>query len=48
MVYLPYGYRSDKKYKIMYLFHGYGGNENTYLGTINQPRDFKYILARLF
>lgn len=44
MVYLPYGYRPDKKYKIMYLFHGYGGNENTYLGTINQPRDFKYIL----
>lgn len=46
-VYLPYGYdESDtsKKYNILYLMHGAGGDENGYLGTSDSPSELKYIL----
>jgi enterochelin esterase-like enzyme len=30
-VFLPYGYDSSKKYNILYLMHGYGENEDTWI-----------------
>lgn len=32
-VYLPYGYTEEKKYDILYLIHGGGGNEDAWLDT---------------
>lgn len=48
-VYLPYGYDNsgDKKYNILYLMHGAGGNEEGYLGTSDSPTELKYILDNM-
>jgi alpha-L-fucosidase len=32
LIYLPPGYRSDKKYPVLYLLHGIGGNEYEWTG----------------
>ena len=46
-VYLPYRYSSKKKYNIVYLMHGYGGSEHTYLGSVGSPRYFKTMLDNM-
>ncbi|MGI6211680.1 MAG: alpha/beta hydrolase [Anaerovoracaceae bacterium] len=46
-VYLPYGYKKSKKYNIVYLVHGYGGHDYTYLGTNDDPRPFRNILDHM-
>lgn len=46
-VYLPYGYTPDKKYNIVYLMHGYGGSEKTFLGTKTKPRYLKRMLDHM-
>lgn len=49
-VYLPYGYDeadSETKYDILYLMHGAGGNETTYLGSSEQPTELKNILDQM-
>lgn len=49
-VYLPYGYDeadSETKYDILYLLHGNGGNETTYLGNNERPTELKYILDQM-
>ena len=49
-VYLPYGYNSDDtetKYDIMYLFHGRGGDTDTFMGSPEKPRDLKYMVDHL-
>lgn len=43
-VYLPYNYDESKEYNIFYLMHGGWSNETTYLGTPNDPHEFKNIL----
>lgn len=37
-VYLPYGYSEDKKYNVLYLMHGIGGDENEWGMTGNSSR----------
>jgi len=34
-VYLPPGYSADKKYPVLYLLHGIGGNENEWIGYVH-------------
>lgn len=44
IVYLPYGYSSEKQYNVFYLMHGGWGNEITTLGTAEQPNAFKNVV----
>ena len=44
IVYLPYGYSEDNQYNVFYLMHGGWSNETTYLGTPDQPNEFKNVL----
>lgn len=44
IVYLPYGYTEDENYNVFYLMHGGWSNETTYLGTPEQPAEFKNVL----
>ena len=44
VVYLPYGYTEEKTYNDFYLMHGGWSDETTYLGTPDQPAEFKNIL----
>ena len=37
-VYLPYGYDSEKKYNVLYLMHGIGGDENEWGMTGNASK----------
>lgn len=49
-VYLPYGYDeadSETKYDILYLMHGAGGNETTYLGSSEHSTELKNILDQM-
>lgn len=43
-VYLPYGYDKSNQYDVFYLMHGGWSNETNYLGTTDEPHDFKNIL----
>lgn len=44
IVYLPYGYSEDMEYNVFYLMHGGWSDETTYLGTPEQPSEFKNVL----
>ncbi len=44
IVYLPYGYSDDVSYPVFYLMHGGWSDETTYLGTPDQPNEFKNVL----
>jgi enterochelin esterase-like enzyme/acetyl esterase/lipase len=44
VVYLPAGYSSDQRYDVVYLMHGGWSDENTYLGTPDNPSMFKNVL----
>lgn len=44
IVYLPYGYSSQKQYNVFYLMHGGWSDETTYLGTPQNPHVLKNIL----
>lgn len=44
IVYLPPNYDDQKKYNVFYLMHGGWSDETTYLGTPNQPSEFKNVL----
>lgn len=44
IVYLPYGYSEEEPYNVFYLMHGGWSNETTYLGTPEQPNEFKNVL----
>ena len=37
-VYLPYGYSGEQQYNVLYLMHGGWSNEETYLGTPENPQ----------
>ena len=43
-VYLPADYNKEQRYNIFYLMHGGWSNETTWLGTPEQPSEFKNIL----
>lgn len=43
IVYLPYGYSEEEPYNVFYLMHGGWSNETTYLGTPEQPNEFKNV-----
>lgn len=43
-VYLSAGYDKERQYNIFYLMHGGWSNETTWLGTPEQPSEFKNIL----
>lgn len=44
IVYLPYGYDENQQYDVFYLMHGGWNNENTTLGTADQPGVFKNVI----
>ena len=44
IVYLPYGYSEDTQYNVFYLMHGGWSDETAYLGTPDQPGEFKNVL----
>jgi enterochelin esterase-like enzyme len=49
-VYLPWGYGDSKntaRYRVLYLMHGAGGSEHTYLGTPEEPSGLKLLLDHL-
>lgn len=46
-VYLPYQYDSSKKYDILYLIHGGGGNNITMLGNTTNPTVLKHVIDNL-
>lgn len=43
-IYLPYGYSADQQYNIFYLSHGGWSNEETLMGTPDNPHAFKHIV----
>lgn len=43
-VYLPYGYDENTRYNIFYLSHGGWSNEETVLGTAENPSQLKYAV----
>ncbi len=45
-VYLPYGYSEDKKYNVLYLMHGIGGDENEW-GMTGSASKVKLIMDNL-
>lgn len=45
-VYLPYGYSEDKKYNVLYLMHGIGGDENEW-GMNGNSSTVKLIMDNL-
>lgn len=45
-VYLPYGYDKEKKYNVLYLMHGIGGNEKEW-GMYNDSSKVKRIMDNL-
>lgn len=45
-VYLPYGYSSEKKYNVLYLMHGIGGDENEW-GMTGNVSEIKRIMDNL-
>lgn len=45
-VYLPYGYSEDKKYNVLYLMHGIGGDEYEW-GMTGSSSKVKYIMDNL-
>lgn len=49
LVYLPYGYDddTDKRYNVLYIMHGGGGSQATYLGGVGQNSAFKNILDHM-
>jgi acetyl esterase/lipase len=44
IVYLPHGYREDRKYDVFYLMHGGWANETMTLGTPDNPSGFKNVI----
>ncbi len=44
VVYLPYGYTEDKKYDVLYLMHGMGGSQYTFLGNESLAGGMKVVL----
>lgn len=50
LVYLPFGYDQDdteKKYNVMYMMHGGGGNEKELLGGVMEDSEMKRILDNM-
>ncbi len=45
-VYLPYGYSEDKKYNVLYLMHGIGGDENEW-GMTGSTSEIKRMMDNL-
>ena len=46
-VYLPYGYDENEQYDIIYLMHGMGGDQNTFLGNAVMEGGIKVILDNM-
>jgi enterochelin esterase-like enzyme len=44
-VYLPAGYSPERKYPVLYLLHGIGGNEHEWPGYVRAPRVMDNLLA---
>ena len=44
-VYLPAGYSPERKYPVLYLLHGIGGNEHEWAGYVRAPRVLDNLLA---
>lgn len=44
-VYLPAGYSSDKKYPVLYLLHGIGGDEKEWMGVASVDSLFDNLIA---
>lgn len=49
LVYLPYGYDegTTSRYNVLYIMHGGGGSQATYLGGVGQNSQFKNILDNM-
>ena len=50
LVYLPYGYRDnpEKRYPVLYLMHGGGGNEEAFWGGLEGASPLKNLLDQCF
>ena len=46
-IYLPYGYDESKQYDIVYLMHGMGGDQNTFLGDAFMDGGLKVVLDNM-
>lgn len=46
-VYVPYGYDKSKKYNIIYLLHGGGGNAERYFNGVGKSSEMKHILDHM-
>ena len=44
VVYLPYGYTEEKQYDVLYLMHGMGGSQYTFLGNESLAGGMKVVL----
>ncbi|RZJ12813.1 MAG: esterase family protein [Rubrivivax sp.] len=44
-VYLPAGYSPERKYPVLYLLHGIGGDENEWTNSASAPRVLDNVLA---
>jgi enterochelin esterase-like enzyme len=44
-VYLPHGYSADRKYPVLYLLHGLGGNQHEWTGYIHADTIMNNLLA---
>lgn len=49
LVYLPYGYNDDasRRYPVLYLMHGGGGDENEWFGGVEATSDLKLLLDNM-
>ncbi|KQW49779.1 MULTISPECIES: esterase family protein [unclassified Roseateles] len=44
-VYLPAGYSAEKRYPVLYLLHGIGGNEHEWRGYVRAPQVLDNLIA---
>ena len=44
-VYLPAGYKPDRKYPVLYLLHGIGGNQDEWRGYVRAPAILDNLIA---
>ena len=44
-VYLPAGYSADRKYPVLYLLHGIGGNQDEWRGYVRAPAILDNLIA---
>ncbi|OAB41771.1 esterase [Paenibacillus glacialis] len=44
-IYLPKGYKDNKQYPVLYMFHGYGANENSWIPELGLDKNADEMLS---